>query len=311
MRVLVAGSSGLVGSALLREFLSSKYEVVGISSKDLDLTDEKSTIKWFKDQKPFDVVIDSAAKVGGILANSENPVEFLSLNLKIQNNLMAACNLTNVSKFIFLGSSCIYPRNAKQPIKEEYLLSGTLEETNSAYAIAKIAGIEMVRAYRKEYGRNWISLMPTNIYGPKDNFNVDSSHVVPALIRKFINARQEDKSEVTLWGTGSPLREFLFSDDLASAIHFAMKNYDGDEHLNVGTGQEISIADLARLIAEEVKYNGVIKWDSSKPDGTPRKLLDSSKLNKLGWMPSTTLRDGIRLTISWFEKAMEQKEVRV
>ena len=311
MKVVVAGSSGLVGSAVVESLNATNYDVIGLSSKDVDLTDKKATLRWFNNHAKVDVVIDAAAKVGGILANSLKPVEFLEQNLQIQQNLMSASHSMNINKFVFLGSSCIYPRNSQQPIKEEYFLTGSLEKTNSAYAIAKITGIEMIKAYRKEYGKKWISLMPTNIYGPRDNFNLESSHVLPALIRKFSDAILFNKNEVVLWGSGQPLREFLYSSDLASAIIFAMENYSGESHLNVGSGEEISIRDLANLIAKEVGFEGQIIWDNSKPDGTPRKLLDSSKLNELGWKPQISLIEGIRNTVSWYQSGLLKNEVKL
>ena len=311
MKVVVAGSSGLVGSAVVESLNATNYDVIGLSSKDVDLTDKKATLRWFNNHGKVDVVIDAAAKVGGILANSLKPVEFLEQNLQIQQNLMSASHSMNINKFVFLGSSCIYPRNSQQPIKEEYFLTGSLEKTNSAYAIAKITGIEMIKAYRKEYGKKWISLMPTNIYGPRDNFNLESSHVLPALIRKFSDAILFNKNEVVLWGSGQPLREFLYSSDLASAIIFAMENYSGESHLNVGSGEEISIRDLANLIAKEVGFEGQIIWDNSKPDGTPRKLLDSSKLNELGWKPQISLIEGIRNTVSWYQSGLLKNEVKL
>ncbi len=311
MRYLVAGSSGLVGSALVESLEKAEKQVVGISSKDVDLSDNVATLNWFKEQGKFDVVIDAAAKVGGIVANNSNPVEFLSKNLQIQQNLMYACHLYSVNQFIFLGSSCIYPRNAMQPIREDYLMTGELEETNSAYAIAKIAGIELVKSYRKEFGKKWISLMPTNIYGPKDNFSLNSSHVLPAFIRKFSDAKFEGAKTITLWGTGKPKREFLHSEDLASAVIFALENYDGEQHLNIGTGQEISIKDLAEMVASIIGFNGEIIWDDSKPDGTPRKLLDSSKINALGWSHKISLIDGVSKTIDWYNKALSKGEIRL
>jgi GDP-L-fucose synthase len=244
--------------------------------------------------------VDAAAKVGGIGANNAYPVEFLADNLRIQSNLMEAAHAADVEKFIFLGSSCIYPRDCAQPIKEEYLLTGPLEETNSAYAIAKIAGIELIKSFRKEYGRKWISLMPTNLYGPRDNFELQGSHVLPAFIRRFVEAKESGRAKETLWGTGSPMREFLHVDDLASAVFMAGQKYDSAQHINVGSGEDLTIKALAELVAELAGFNGEIAWDSSKPDGTPRKVLDVSKVKSLGWEPTISLRDGIASTIEWY-----------
>ena len=293
MTILVAGATGLVGSAILRECKRAGKDAIGISSKDLNLLDRNKTFKFFKELKPS-IVIDAAAKVGGIGGNNNYPVEFLSDNIQIQSNLMDAAHAASVEKLVFLGSSCIYPRNCAQPIKEEYILTGELEETNSAYAIAKIAGIELVKSYRKEYGRNWISIMPTNLYGPNDNFNLQTSHVFPALIRKFADAVQLNLNEVELWGTGEPLREFLHVDDLSTAITVCLEKYESDQHINIGSGVEISIKDLATKIAYLSNFQGKIIWNSKFPDGTPRKVLDISKITNLGWKPRISLEDGIR-----------------
>ncbi len=310
MKVLVAGGTGLVGSAIVRAYLSCGAEVQGISRLNFNLMDTSATRDFFRKVKP-DLVVDAAAKVGGIGANSAKPVEFLSDNLRIQGNLMQAAFESDVEKFVFLGSSCIYPRDCPQPIKEEYLMTGPLEETNSAYAIAKIAGIEMVNSYRKEYGLRWISLMPTNLYGPHDNFNLQKAHVLPALIRKFVEAEKVGQSQVTLWGSGTPLREFLHVDDLASAVLIASEKYDQSGHVNIGTGHEISIKELATLIATLAGFKGEISWDSSKPDGTPRKVLDVSRINSLGWKPTIRLEEGIQATIKWFKAGVEKGEVRL
>jgi GDP-L-fucose synthase len=310
MSILIAGSTGLVGSALVREFARNGLEVIELNRSMVDLRDLIATKSIVKQIAP-DMLIDAAAKVGGIGANSSNPVEFLSENLSIQSNLMSAAHEAKVDKFVFLGSSCIYPRDCAQPIKEEYLLSGPLEQTNSAYAIAKIAGIELVNSYRKQFGYKWISLMPTNLYGPRDNFNLESSHVLPALIRRFIEAQQVNAGEVVLWGDGSPLREFLHVDDLASAVFFATQEYDSELHLNIGTGIEVTIMELARKIATAVGFKGEIKWDLSKPSGTPRKILDVSRITTLGWSPSITLDDGIASTIQWYRAAVTRGEVRL
>jgi GDP-L-fucose synthase len=299
MTILVAGGSGLVGSAIVRELKRLNQDVVGISSKDVDLLDRYKTFEFIKNLKPT-AIIDSAAKVGGIGGNNSYPVEFLSQNLQIQSNLMDAAHAAKVSKFVFLGSSCIYPRDSAQPIKEEYLLTGVLEQTNSAYAVAKIAGIELIKSYRKEYGYKWISVMPTNMYGPNDNFDLENGHVLPVLIRKFIEAKQSGSGQVTLWGSGAPLREFLHVDDLAKAILLCMDNYDHPEQINIGSGHEVSIKDLASKISKSVGFTGEIIWDLKKPDGTPRKILDSSKITKLGWKPSISLDEGISSIVNWY-----------
>jgi GDP-L-fucose synthase len=301
MTILVAGGSGLVGSAIVRELKRLNQDVIGVSSKDVDLLDRDKTFEFIKNLKPT-TIIDSAAKVGGIGGNNSYPVEFLSQNLQIQSNLMDAAHAAKVSKFVFLGSSCIYPRDCAQPIKEEYLLSGELEPTNSAYAVAKIAGIELIKSYRKEYGYKWISVMPTNMYGPYDNFDLENGHVLPVLIRKFVEAKRSGSAEVTLWGSGSPLREFLHVDDFAKAVVICMDKYDDSLHINVGSGYEISVKDLASKISQTVGFSGGIKWDSSNPDGTLRKVLDSSKISKLGWKPQISLDLGIQNTIDWFLK---------
>jgi GDP-L-fucose synthase len=299
MTILVAGGSGLVGSAIVRELKRLNQDVIGISSKDVDLLDRSKTFEFINNLKPTSI-IDSAAKVGGIGGNNSYPVEFLSQNLQIQSNLMDAAHEAKVSKFIFLGSSCIYPKDCAQPIKEEYLLTGELEQTNSAYAVAKIAGIELIKSYRKEYGYKWISVMPTNMYGPNDNFDLENGHVLPVLIRKFIEAKRSGSGKVTLWGSGSPLREFLHVDDLAKAVVVCMDKYDDSKQINIGSGQEVSIKDLADKISNTVGFNGEIIWDSSKPDGTKRKVLDSSKITKLGWKPLISLDQGIASTVEWY-----------
>ena len=299
MTIVVAGYTGLVGSAIFEALRNRGDDVVGINSRVVNLLDRAKTFEFVAASKP-DVIIDAAAMVGGIGANSTYPVEFLSKNLQIQNNLMDAAHAANVERFVFLGSSCIYPRECPQPIKEEYLLTGPLEKTNSAYAIAKIAGIELIRSYRKQYGRRWISLMPTNMYGPQDNFDLENSHVLPALINRFVTAADTLKDSVTLWGTGSPRREFLHSRDLANAVIVALEKYDEDQHLNIGTGEDLTIKELATLIAKNSGFTGEIKWDSSKPDGTPRKVLDVRRLKSLNWQPRVSLEDGIRETINWF-----------
>ena len=293
--VYVAGHRGLVGSAVWRALTAQGVEPVGWTSSELDLRDRDLTFEALLQVKP-DVMVMAAARVGGILANDTAPVEFLNDNLRIQTNLFEAAHEAGVQTVVFLGSSCIYPKLAPQPIHEAALLTGPLEETNRAYAVAKIAGIEAVRSYRKQHGHRWISAMPTNLYGPGDNFDPVSSHVLPAMIRKFHEAGES----VTLWGTGTPRREFLHADDAAAAILHLAEHYDGDQHVNVGCGRDVSIAELARLVAEVTGFDGDILWDTSKPDGTPRKLLDVSLLTGLGWRPRIDLRDGIASTYRWF-----------
>jgi GDP-L-fucose synthase len=309
MTVVVAGSTGLAGSAIVRAFEAQGQKVVGINSSVVNLLGQKETSQFIKSIKPT-LIVDAAARVGGIGANSKFPVEFLSENLSIQGNLMKAAYENDVEKFVFLGSSCIYPRDCAQPIKEEYLMTGQLEPSNSAYAVAKIAGIEMINSYRKEYGLGWISLMPTNLYGINDNFKEGESHVLPAFIRRFIEAVENDLPAVTMWGTGSPLREFLHADDLANCVLVVSQKYNSDLHLNVGTGLEISVKDLARVVSELAGYKGKIEWDDTKLDGTPRKVLDVSRVKDLGWKPATTLEEGIASTIAWYKEANARGEVR-
>lgn len=309
MKVIVAGSTGLAGSAIVRNFQSHGHEVIGINRSVVNLLDEKATLTFIKSVKP-DIIIDAAARVGGIGANSKFPVEFLTENLSIQTNLMKAAFEVKVEKFIFLGSSCIYPRDCAQPIKEEYLMTGPLEPSNSGYAVAKIAGIEMINSYRKEYGVKWISLMPTNLYGPNDNFKNGESHVLPAFIRRFVEATENNSASVEMWGTGTPLREFLHADDLADAVHTASDRYDSELHLNIGSAVEISIRDLASLIAKVCGFQGQIQWDTTKPDGTPRKVLDTSRATEMGWSPTITLEDGIASTVAWYKEASARGEVR-
>ena len=300
MTIVIAGSTGLVGSAITRALIGRGQSVIGINRKVVDLLDRKATFEFISAAKP-DLVIDAAAIVGGIGANNNFPVDFLSKNIQMQSNLMDAAHAANVERFVFLGSSCIYPRDCVQPIKEEYLMTGPLEQTNSAYAVAKIAGIELIRSYRKQFNRKWISLMPTNMYGPNDNFDLESSHVLPALINRFVTATQNGDRSVTLWGTGSPKREFLHVDDLATATLLAVEKYDDGAHLNVGTGEDLPIADLALMISRLSGFSGKIDWDSSKPDGTPRKVLDVTKMKNLGWAPAISLEAGIDSTIEWFK----------
>ena len=302
MTIVVAGATGLAGSAIVRAFEKAGKEVVGINRSIVDLLDLSATKKFLKDVAPS-MVIDAAARVGGIGANNAFPVEFLTDNIRIQSNLMDAAHEAKVGRFIFLGSSCIYPRDCAQPIKEEYLMTGPLETTNSAYAIAKIAGIELINSYRKEYGHKWISLMPTNLYGPNDNFELQGSHVLPAFIRRFVEATEKNAPTETLWGTGAPKREFLHVDDLANAVLIASEKYDSSMHLNIGSGLDLSIKELAELVADIAGYKGEIKWDSSKPDGTPRKVLDVTKAKSLGWSPAISLRDGIASAMNWYKEA--------
>jgi len=292
----------LVGSAIWRHLEEQGFgSLVGAASSEADLRDREATSAFFWRQRP-DVVIDAAARVGGILANSTYPADFLSDNLRIQLNVMDAANETGVERLLFLGSSCIYPKLAAQPIKESSLLTGALEPTNDAYAIAKIAGIMQVQANRRQHGRHWISAMPTNLYGPNDNFDPQSSHVLPALIRRFHEAKESGAGEVVLWGTGTPRREFLHVDDLAAASLFLLDNYDSAETINVGVGEDVTIRELAELVAVVVGYDGALVQDTSKPDGTPRKLLDVSKINDLGWKANVPLREGIASTYQWFLK---------
>jgi len=309
MTVIVAGATGLAGSAIVKAFETKGESVIGINRSVVNLMDAKATIDFIAKAKPS-LIVDAAAKVGGIGANNSYPVEFLSDNLAIQSNLMNAAHKAGVPNFVFLGSSCIYPRDCAQPIKEEYLMTGPLEETNSAYAIAKIAGIELANSYRKEFGTKWISLMPTNLYGPRDNFDLSASHVLPAFIRRFIEAAESGADKVTLWGSGTPLREFLHVDDLAQAVVIASEKYDSSLHLNVGSGEDLSIKDLAEKVAAAAGFAGKIEWDSSKPDGTPRKVLDVSRVKALGWKPTITLDDGIASTIAWYKEANARGEVR-
>jgi len=298
--IYIAGHRGLAGSGIWRHFTEAGYQnLVGLTSQELDLTNRDAVMSAMTEISP-DIVIDAAAKVGGIHANDTFPADFLSANLQIQVNLMDAAHRAGVDRLLFLGSSCIYPKFAEQPIKESSLLTGALEDTNSAYGIAKIAGILQVQATRRQYGHRWISAMPTNLYGPNDNYHPENSHVLAALIRRFHEAKESGAKDVVIWGTGKPLREFLHVDDLASAIEFLLRNYDEPETINVGSGQEISISDLAGLTADVVGFNGTISHDLSKPDGTPRKILDSSRLHQMGWEPSWQLRDGIVDAYTWF-----------
>ena len=298
----VAGHGGLVGSAIWRRLEADGYtDLVGRTSGEVDLRDRENTFALMHDLRPRHVIL-AAARVGGIMANEKYPAEFLSDNLRVQLNVMDAAQEVDVERLVFLGSSCIYPKLAPQPIKEEYLMTGPLEPTNDAYAIAKIAGILQVQSARKQYGRRWVSAMPTNLYGQGDNFSPTTSHVLPALIRRYVEAKESGIAKVTNWGSGSPMREFLHVDDLARAIVFLLESYDSPEPINVGTGEDQSIREIAELVAKVVGYEGEIEWDTSKPDGTPRKLLDVSRLKALGWSPTVSLEDGLRDTVDWFHE---------
>jgi GDP-L-fucose synthase len=302
MRIFIAGHRGLVGSAIVRAVeAGSSHSWIGRSRSELDLLDRKAVFEFVASEKP-DAIIIAAAKVGGIHANNTYPVQFLSENIQIETNLMDAAHAAKTRRLLFLGSSCVYPKLAQQPIKEEYLLTGELEKTNEAYALAKISGLKLVQAYRNQYGYKWISAMPTNMYGPGDNFDLENSHVLPALIRKFDDAKNSGASSVTLWGSGSPRREFLHADDLGRACLFLLENYDDDVAINVGVGEDISIKELAELIQTVTAFEGVIDWDSSKPDGTPRKLLDVSRATDLGWEAEISLEEGIRSTYEWYKE---------
>ncbi len=300
-KIYIAGHKGLVGSAIMRQLVNENFtNIIFRSHTDLDLLNQKEVENFFKEETP-EYVFLAAALVGGIEANNNRRAEFIYGNLQIQCNVINSSYLNNVKKLCFLGSSCIYPKLAPQPMKEEYLLDGKLEETNEPYAIAKIAGIKMCESYNRQFGTNYISVMPTNLYGPNDNFDLSSSHVLPALIRKFIEAKESNSPTVKIWGSGKPKREFLFVDDMAEATVFLMQNYNSSEIINIGSGKDISISELAELLKELTRFNGEIIYDSSKPDGTPRKLLDVSKINSLGWTAETSLKEGIKKTIEWYQ----------
>ena len=300
-KIYVAGHRGMVGSAIVRKLESEGYKnLVTKTSGELDLRSRPEVFEFFSEAKP-DVVFLAAARVGGILANDTYPADFLSDNLLIQLNVMDASHAHGVNRLVFLGSSCIYPKFAEQPIKEDSLMTGKLEETNDAYAVAKIAGIQQVKSMRKQHGHHWISLMPSNLYGPGDNYDPKGSHVLPALIRRYFEAKLRGETSVTNWGSGKPLREFLYVDDLADACLYFLQNYDGAEHLNVGSGTDLSISSLAELVAQKVGYEGETSWDQTKPDGTPRKLLDVTKAKALGWEARTGLEEGIALAVRDFE----------
>jgi GDP-L-fucose synthase len=301
-KIFVAGHRGMVGSALMRRLEAETFpNIVTRERAQLDLVDESGVAKFFKEERP-DIVIVAAAKVGGIKANNDCPVEFLVENLRIQNNVIRAAHDNGVRKLLFLGSSCIYPKFAPQPIPESALLTGPLEQTNEAYAIAKIAGVRLCQAYAREYGAHFISAMPTNLYGPNDNFDLETSHVLAALLRKAHEAKVRKDRKLTVWGSGKPRREFLHVDDLAAACLLLLEKYDSPEIINVGCGEDISIRELAELVCDVVGFGGELVWDATKPDGTPRKLLDISKIRALGWKPAIPLRDGIQRTYDWFLK---------
>src|SRR5664279_5619088 len=303
-RIYVAGHRGLVGSAIWRELLRRGFTgLIGRTRAELDLLDGVAVRAFYALAKP-EYVVDAAAKVGGILANDQHPAEFLFQNLQIQNNLIDGARQAGVRKLLFLGSSCIYPRLAAQPMKEEYLLTGPLESTNQWYAVAKIAGIKMCQAYRRQYGCDFISAMPTNMYGPNDNYDLQNSHVLPALIRKFHEAKAANAPTVTCWGTGSPLRDFLYADDLARACVFLLENYSEEQFINIGAGKEVSVKELTDTVRRSVGFAGEIVWDTTKPDGMPRKLMDSSRLLALGWRPQVDLETGIRLSYEDFLKRL-------
>jgi GDP-L-fucose synthase len=305
MKIYVAGHRGLVGSAIVRAIEDAgEHSWIGRTRSELDLLDRKAVFDFLATEKP-DAVLIAAAKVGGIHANNTYPVQFLTENLQIEANLMDAAHAARIEKLLFLGSSCVYPKMAQQPIKEEYLLTGELEKTNEAYALAKISGLKLVQAYRNQYGHSWISAMPTNMYGPGDNFDLENSHVLPALIRKFDDAKSSGAATVKLWGSGTPRREFLHADDLGRACVYLLENYNDDVAINVGVGEDVSIKELAELIQKITGFEGNIEWDSSKPDGTPRKLLDVSRISALGWKAQISLEDGIRSTYEWYKANQE------
>ncbi|WJS97115.1 GDP-L-fucose synthase [Flavobacterium johnsoniae] len=303
--IYIAGHKGMVGSAIWRSLTAKGYSnLVGASSKELDLRDQNAVREFLQKIKP-DVIIDAAAKVGGILANNDFPYQFLMENMQIQNNLISEAYNLDVDKFIFLGSSCIYPKLAPQPLKEDYLLTASLEKTNEWYALAKITGVKLCEAIRKQYNKDYVSLMPTNLYGIHDNFDLSSSHVLPAMIRKFHEAKESNNASVILWGSGTPMREFLFVDDMAEAVVFALENKLPEHLYNVGTGEDLTIKKLASTIQKIVGHTGEIIWDDSKPDGTPRKLMDVSKMHNIGWKHQVDLEEGIQKTYNWFLENIE------
>jgi GDP-L-fucose synthase len=299
-KIYVAGHRGLVGSAILRLLKERGYsQLIHRTHAELDLADQGAVKTFFERERP-EYVFLAAAKVGGIHANNSYPAEFIYQNLAVQNNVIHHSYLNGVKKLCFLGSSCIYPKMAPQPMKEEYLLDGKLEPTNEPYAVAKIAGIEMAKSYNRQYGTDYISVMPTNLYGPNDNFDLQNSHVLPALIRKFVDAQENTSPSVVLWGTGKPRREFLYVDDMADACIYLMNTYSGNEFVNIGTGEDVTILEVAHMIKEIVGYTGTLEFDTTKPDGTPRKLLDVSRINALGWKAQVPLREGLKRSIEWY-----------
>jgi len=309
LKIYIAGHNGMVGSAIWNNLQMNGYvNLIGRNSKELDLKNQASVHTFFELEKP-DIVIDAAARVGGILANDSYPYQFIMENMQIQNNLIDAAHKNNVQKFIFLGSSCIYPKLAEQPIKEEYLLTDSLEPTNEWYAIAKISGVKACEAIRKQFNKDFLSLMPTNLYGERDNFDLQSSHVLPAMIRKFHDAKENGNAPVTLWGTGKPMREFLHVNDLAEAVRFTLENTLPDSLYNVGTGVDLTIRELAETVQKIVGHTGKIIWDSTKPDGTPKKQLNIDKIKSEGWEPSIDLNEGIKNTYNWFIKNL--KEIKI
>ena len=300
-KIYVAGHRGLVGSAIVRSLKAKGYEnIIGRTHKELDLTNQQAVRDFFEQEKP-DVVVLAAAKVGGINANNTTPADFAYENMQIQCNVIQCCHECKVQKLLFLGSTCIYPRMAPQPIPEDALLTGPLEETNEAYAIAKIAGLEMCKFYKRQYGDDFISCMPTNLYGPEDNYNLEGSHVMPAMIRKFHEAKVNGKSSVELWGSGTPYREFLYVDDMADACVFLLENYSGEQHVNIGTGKEVTIKELAETVQKVVGFTGEVVWNKDMPDGTPRKLTGVTKLHALGWTHKVELEEGVQLAYDWFK----------
>ena len=311
-KIYIAGHRGMVGTAVCRALKSKGYSnLIGKTSTELDLRNQQAVNDFYDQEKP-EIVIDAAAKVGGILANNDYPYQFLMENLQIQNNLIDGANKAGIEKFIFLGSSCIYPKFAPQPLKEEYLLTDSLEPTNEWYAIAKITGVKACQAIRKQYNKDYVSLMPTNLYGSFDNFDLQSSHVLPAMLRKFHEAKINNNSDVTLWGSGTPMREFLFVDDMAEAVVYALENNLPEYLYNIGTGKDITIKELAETIQRAIGHQGKILWDASKPDGTPRKLMDVSKMAAIGWQYSIELEDGIKKTYQWFLENIDSiKEIKL
>ena len=304
-KIYVAGHRGLVGSAIVRNLKSKGYtNIIGRTHQELELTDQAAVREFFEEERP-DVVVLAAAKVGGINANNTSPADFAWDNMQVQCNVITCCHDYKVKKLLFLGSTCIYPKMAAQPIVEDALLTGPLEQTNEAYAIAKISGMQMCKYFKRQYGDNFISCMPTNLYGPHDNYDLKGSHVLPAMIRKFHEAKLQNAGSVELWGTGSPLREFLYVDDMADACVFLLENYDGEQHVNIGTGKELTIRELAELVKKTVGFEGEIVWNSSMPDGTPRKLTDVTKLHELGWTHKVELEEGVKLAYEWFRENVD------